>query len=184
MARKPAAEAESVTPTVAEDEITISGQTFRVPLRYSEGHVLTAGEASALNQTFHENLRNNFAKVVKDARVVPGAEGEEPGTKELTEADVSELQSKLNAYAGEYQFGVRSVSTRTPVDPIEREALNLAKEAVRAKLREKKVTATAEQVAELAGKLVEKNPQYRTIAAQRVAAAQAIAEVSLDDLAA
>ncbi len=186
MARKSAAaevETTEASTSPATDQITIAGQVFAVPVRYSAGMVLTDGEASALNQTYHENLRNNFAKVVKESRVVPpAAEGEEPGTKELSEEDIAALQSQLDAYAAEYQFGVRVASTRTPVDPVEREALNLAKEAIRGKLKELKRTASAEQVAELAAALVEKNPQLRAIAAQRVAAAQSIANVSLDEL--
>jgi hypothetical protein len=64
------------------EQITISGHSFNVPVRYEEGHELTAGEASALNQTYHENLRNNFAKKVKDA-----GDG----------ADVAALQAELAA---------------------------------------------------------------------------------------
>src|SRR6476646_11844528 len=75
------------------DEITIQGQVFRVPLRYAAGHTLTEGEASALNQTLHENLRNNFAKKVN--------EGTEAGVPKET------LQQQLDDYANDYQFGVR-----------------------------------------------------------------------------
>ena len=183
MAKKSAAPAEPTAPTT--DQITIAGQTFSVPLRYTAGHVLTEGEASALNQTYHENLRNNFAKTVKEARVVPPAnEGDEPGTRELDDADIARLQSGLDTYAASYEFGVRVASTRTPADPIGREAVNLAKEAIRAKLREHKKTASAEQIAELAAALVEKDTRFRAVAEQRIAAAKAVAEVSLGDLAA
>lgn len=177
------AETESAPTTGGDDQITIAGIVFNVPLRYSAGHVLSEGEASALNQTYHENLRNNFAKEVKSAKTVP-AEGDTPAsTRELTEADISDLQSKLNAYAESYQFGVRAVgSARTPADPVGREAINLAKAAIRAKLAERKISASAEQVADLAAKLVEKDPQFRVIAEQRVASAKAIANVSLDAL--
>src|SRR5262245_45849295 len=76
------------------DQITIQGQTFKVPIRYSAGHQLTDGEAGALNQTFHENLRNNFASKVRD--------GIEAGVP------VETLQQQLDDYATDYQFGVRS----------------------------------------------------------------------------
>ena len=65
-----------------------------------------------------------------------------------------------------------------------REAINIAKEVIREKLRETKQTATAEQVAELANKLVERDSKYRELAQQRVDAMKAIADVSLGDLAA
>ena len=187
MAKKPKADETAAAPTTAStDEITIAGQVFSVPVRYAAGHVLTEGEASALNQTYHENLRNNFAKTVKDARVVPAnAEtGAEASTKELTESDVAALQSELDTYAAQYEFGVRTASTRVPADPVAREAINIAKEVIRAKLRETKQTATAEQVAELANKLVERDGKYHELAQQRVDAMKAIADASLGDLAA
>src|SRR4029077_16952210 len=53
----------TVTPTQA---ITIAGTRFTVPVRYAEGHVLTAGEANALNQTYLENCRNNLSGRAKD----------------------------------------------------------------------------------------------------------------------
>lgn len=164
----------------ATDEITIAGHAFTVPVRYSEGHTLTAGEASALNQTYHENLRNNFASKVKDLK--KNADGTD---RELTDADLSDLQAKLDEYAAEYQFGVRSSGgSRTPVDPVAREALNLARAAVRAALKEKGVKADKEQIEALAEGLVAKNATFTEIAKQRVAAAQAAAAISLGDLAA
>ena len=57
------------------DQITIQGQVFRVPLRYKAGDVLKENEAGALNQTYHENLRNNFASKVRDG-VEAGASNE------------------------------------------------------------------------------------------------------------
>ena len=53
----------TLTPTQA---ITIAGTRFTVPVRYAEGHVLTAGEANALNQTYLENCRNNLSGRAKD----------------------------------------------------------------------------------------------------------------------
>jgi hypothetical protein len=98
------------------EQITIAGHSFNVPVRYEEGHELTAGEASALNQTYHENLRNNFAKKVKDA-------GEA--------ADLAALQAELDAYAGEYQFGVRSGGGGgVSRDPVMSEAMRIAKKQI------------------------------------------------------
>jgi hypothetical protein len=50
------------------EDVTIAGEVFKIDTPYTEGHTCTAGEASALNQVRHENLRNNFAKKVKDAK--------------------------------------------------------------------------------------------------------------------
>jgi hypothetical protein len=97
------------------EQITISGHSFNVPVRYEEGHELTAGEASALNQTYHENLRNNFAKKVKDA-----GDG----------ADVAALQAELDKYANEYQFGTRTAGAGVSRDPVMSEAMRIAKKQI------------------------------------------------------
>ena len=97
------------------EQITIAGKTFNAPLRYEEGHELSAGEAAALNQTYHENLRNNFAKKVKDA-IEAGAFSQ----------DV--IQIEFDAYAREYQFGVRTGGGGAPRDPVTKEALDILKD--------------------------------------------------------
>jgi len=152
------------------DQITIQGLTFNVPDRYTEGHVLTANEASALNQTYHENLRNNFAKKVKDA-------GESP--------DVEALQASLDEYAAAYQFGVRVAGApRAPADPVGKEAFAVAREAVRGKLREKGINPSAvdaKQLGELvAGALEKYKDRFYTIAAKRIADREALAAEALD----
>jgi hypothetical protein len=100
------------------EQITIAGHSFNVPVRYEEGHELTAGEASALNQTYHENLRNNFAKKVKDA----SDNGATP--------DLAALQAELDAYAAEYAFGVRSGGGGVSRDPVMSEAMRIAKKQI------------------------------------------------------
>lgn len=105
------------------DQITIQGQTFRVPIRYAAGHTLNEGEASALNQTLHENLRNNFAKKVN--------EGVEAGVPLET------LQQQLDDYANEYQFGVRTGGGGFRGDPVMTLAMNVARELVRQAVKAK-----------------------------------------------
>jgi len=166
-------------------EITIAGQLFEIADRYSEGHPLTAGEAAALNQTFRENIRNNFASAVREAREVKDAEGKvvEGETRELTDADIEDLQARVAEYAAAYQFGVRtSGGVRTPADPVEREALKLAGAAIRAKLKEANKKMDAADIAALAEQLVEKNPEYKEAARARIEAAKAIGDVSLAGL--
>lgn len=105
------------------DQITIQGQTFKVPIRYAAGHALTEGEASALNQTLHENLRNNFAKKV--------AEGVEAGVPLET------LQQQLDDYANDYQFGVRTGGGGFRGDPVMTLAMGIARELVRTAIKAK-----------------------------------------------
>lgn len=110
-------------------DITIQGKTFSCPEIFKEGHVCTAAEAGALNQLLVENTRNNFATRLKDF-----AEGKE-GVTEPTQADFDE-------YVSEYEFGARRTSSgvRTPVDPVEKEAFDLAVAAVKAQLAKKNLT--------------------------------------------
>jgi hypothetical protein len=105
------------------DEITIQGQNFRVPIRYAAGHALNDGEASALNQTYHENLRNNFAGKVRD-----GVEANVPHEV---------LQQQLDDYANDYQFGVRAGGGGFRGDPVMTLAMNGARDLVRRAIKER-----------------------------------------------
>jgi len=171
------------------DEITIQGYTFTAPLRYSEGHTLSANEAGALNQTYHENLRNNFASSVKkrveELYGVKDADGKVsvPEDAELTEEQLAELQAEFSTYAQAYEFGARrSGGARTPSDPVEREALNLAKMAIRQALKAQNKKAEPDAIAAAAKQLVDTQPQWKETAARRVAEQQAIAEAGLGDV--
>ena len=127
----------------AAQSITILGLRFNVQSPYSAGHVCTRGEASALNQKRLESIRNHLAVKAKD-----GA---------LTQADV-------DAYAASYVFGERTARRREN-DPVEAEALELARRLVR-----KKGQATKENT-EAARELLqsEKGAAIRAQAAKRVA---------------
>ena len=96
----------TVTPTQA---ITIAGSRFTVPVRYAEGHVLTAGEANALNQTYLENCRNNLSGKAKDGTL----------TQEI-----------VDQYAASYVFGQRTGGFG-PGDPVESMALTIARKRVK-----------------------------------------------------
>ena len=113
----------AVANSTAYDQIMIQGQTFRVPLRYAAGHSLTEGEANALNQTLHENLRNNFAKKV--------VEGKDAGVPQET------LQQQLDDYANDYQFGVRTGGGGFRGDPVMTLSMNIAREVVRNAIKTK-----------------------------------------------
>lgn len=137
------------------DTITIAGFEFNVPVRYTEGHQLTAGEASALNQTFHENLRNNFAKRVKEAV--------EAGT-----FDLGTFQQQFDEYAGQYEFGVRQAGGgggRAPADPVKREAYRMAALEIELRLKAKGKTigpkgdVTRAQISATVPKYLDQHPE-------------------------
>lgn len=103
-------------------ELTIQGQTFQAPMPYAAGHVLTEVEASVLNQTFLENLRNNFGAKIKKAK--------EENLAVPTADDFAK-------YAAEYKFGVRAVGTPRESDPIKAEASKLARAKITEALKKK-----------------------------------------------
>lgn len=141
--------------------ITISGTQYNVAPRYAEGHTLNANEAAALNQTYFENLRNNFAGKAKE-----GAS-----------------QEDFDTYAGNYQFGVRTGGGGGSRDPIKVEAMNLARDAIKKSIQQsgKKISDyTGKAITAAAEALLEKNPAYLAKAAERVKEMQAIAGESVD----
>lgn len=157
------------------DQITIQGTMFRVPIRYAAGHSLTEGEAGALNQTFHENLRNNFASRVRD--------GVEAGVA------MEILQQQLDDYANDYQFGVRSGGGGYRGDPVMTLAMNIAREMVRAAVKSKGLDQDdwpASRVSQAAKSLLDSQGEdgkilqtaRRQIEAEREVAKEAMASVN------
>lgn len=117
----------------ARNAITIQGTEFTVPAPFAEGHTVTAGEASALNQLLAENVRNNFAGKIKAEQNKATEEGREPRVF---------TQEELDAYVASYEFGVRQGGgTREAAYPPEvREARRIAKEMIVNALKAKNLT--------------------------------------------
>lgn len=157
-------------------QVTIQGVAFNLDERYTEGYTISANEAAALNQTRFENIRNNFAKTVKDAQ--------EAAQKEGKEVDVKALQKSLTEYANGYEFGVRSGGGGAPRDPVGKAALAIATERVEQAIRGKGHTLAdvgRKRIRELANDFLEKNLKAITkLAEERVAAASAIKIGDLD----
>jgi len=141
-----------ITDETPRQPFTVAGKTLSCPTPYTEGHVLTANEAAALNQTFVENIRNNMAKKVGDC------------------PDADEAQRLIDEYVAVYEFGVRR-SGGPKGDPIEREAMAIAREKVREAIVAqgyKLKDFTAEKITELAQDTLAKYPQIRELAAENV----------------
>lgn len=134
--------------------VTIAGKVFTLPMPYEEGHELSAGEANALNQLFHENVRNNLASKVKAGEID---------------------QEGVSAYAQEYKFG-----EGRKLDPIEAESISIALTAVKNKIRAgggKLTEYTAAQLRELAERAIEQNPQIVDLAKKRVKEQQELGQL-------
>lgn len=170
----------TITAETPREEYTIAGKTFHVHQPYAEGHVLTAGEAASLNQTFAENIRNNFASKVKAAH-------------EAGSFDHDAFQTQLDEYMHSYEFGVRRSSgggsTRAPADPVEAEALLIAKDKVKQSLVKKGYAlkdVPASEITRLAKDVLDRKDAtaeaIRTAAATRVAARQDVADIELGEV--
>ena len=157
--------------------ITIEGLKFTIDNPYSEGHVCTAIEANVLNQTRSQNLRNNFAPSVKKAI--------EEAQKTGEPVDMGPLTDKFTAYMAEYAFAERARGAG-PIDPVEREALNIAKTLVRAAAAAKNFKLEDKVVTELAVKHLSgpKGAEIKAEAQRRVDEKQRLASqaLSLEDL--
>lgn len=168
--------------TAPVSTITIQGLPFEVDRPYIAGtHELTAGEAHALNQTRAENMRNNFASVVRkaidDYRKANNLaeEAEVP----VTELDKDDLDTKFSTYLSEYEFAIGGGGgPRTPVDPVAREAARIATEKVKEALTAKGVkisTVSKGRMAEFVSAVIAKYPSITEEAKRRVEAVGTIA---------
>lgn len=167
---------------VSGPQLTVQGIRFPLPTqpRYAEGHVLTSVEASVLNQTFAENLRNNWASKLKAkldivAKDVP--------IENVDQSIIDALKSEFLTYAESYTFGYRV--PKVQLDPVEHLANKLAKDLVLGALRQKGIevkSVPAEKLAEYVAGLLEKRPEIRKEATKRLKAQAAMAASILGDL--
>ena len=144
----------SETPTV---NFKIQQKIFTIPKPFDEGHVCTAGEAGALNQTLAENTRNSWNTRIKEAVADESFNQEE-------------LQAAIDEYLETYEFGVRR--GRGPADPVEREALTIAVGMVKEALRRKgwKIAdVAADDISRLAEEAIAADENITKIAQRRVA---------------
>lgn len=149
------------------EQITIQGRTFNVPNPYEDGHVCTANEAAALNQVFHENIRNNLAKKLSEGQ--------------------DEAQAQIDSYSSTYQFGVRTGGGGGggPRDPIKVEAMRIGREAVKNAILKKGLKIEdfgAKQISERAAATLPAHPEWTEEAKRRVTAARQIADETLANM--
>lgn len=163
--------------------IVIQGIDFQVSWPYAAGHTCTEAEAKALNQTRKENLANNFAKRVKDAKALDEKNG--------NTAETAKLASEFEKLDVEYEFTLANVSAAAKLSPVDREARSMAKAAIVANLASKgrKLSDVPagltkdEWEAKVAARIEEIAAQDNVIAAakkQVAAKEKAISAVSLD----
>lgn len=154
--------------------ITIQGFEFEILTPYAEGHVVNEAEAKALNQTRLENVRNNAARVVKAATDDEG-----------NLVDEAAVRAQIAEYDANYVFTLASVGGgRKPSDPVEAEALRMARAAITAQLRAagRKAKDIDKDVLDAAVAKLASQDNLRKAAAKAVKERTALAEGALDAL--
>lgn len=125
--------------TQTSREVQIGGVLVSVSLPYAEGHVCTAAEAKALNQTRTENISNALRKKIQDlGTAVENAEGKT--VFEFDENALAQAATLVAEYDAEYVFTLASSGgSRRAVDPLEKECMAIARQAIVAELKSKGV---------------------------------------------
>lgn len=144
--------------------ITISGFPFEVSTPFAEGHTCTEAEAKALNQTRSENIRNNMARRVKDAK-------DEDGN--IDEAVMQELADAVAQYDADYEFTLAAVGgSSSAMSPVEKMAMQIAREGVHTQLQ-----AAGRKLSEFRGKEAdpELNAKYLELIASTAASDAVVA---------
>jgi hypothetical protein len=118
----------NITDATPRNQRTIGGIVVNVPAPYTEGHVVTAGEAAMLNQTLAENFSNNLRTKVE--KFIPAGSPEGTAARVAT---AEEAQGLVDSYASTYEPGVRRAGSgggRASLDPIEKEMRVIARESL------------------------------------------------------
>lgn len=115
---------------------TINGLTFEISQPYAEGHVCTEAEARVLNQTRAENIGNNLRAKIKEMQ--------EAGS------DFADIAAVVAEKDAEYVFTLANARAARQLDPVEREAIKIARELLKGHLAEsgRKLTVAPEGVTE------------------------------------
>jgi hypothetical protein len=155
-------------------QISLRSHSFRITSPFGAGHVLTAGEAQALNALRAENIRNSLGKKLNG--------------RDLTPQVLEELIAWLAAYDKSYQFKDRAQKTASPTDSkwdIGREALLIAREAVERDWRENEADIDSEANREIFVQQVEelaKSAEIIAEAIKRIEGKKEVARRALEEL--
>jgi len=158
---------------IKREPLVIQGMTFYAVPKYKAGHTLLENEASTLNQTLFENLRNNFANKA-DA-------GKEAGIT------IEVLQQQFEDYESEYEFGARRGGGPRG-DPVRTLAMNIAREQVRQAIKKRGFDMEefpAQRITALAAQLIDQqgaDGKLMTLARQQLESEQKAAADELDGL--
>jgi len=158
--------------------ISMYEQEFPITAPYAAGHSLNEAEAKALNQLRGENISNNFRKRVRAA--LDGTPLKEGGSVET----LADIAAAIADYDAKYEFSMPSAGRGEPIDPVEREALRIARELVKKALaaKGKRLKDVDEEKFEAKVAEIAATEKVQKEAKRRVAAAEKASEDGLGDL--
>lgn len=155
--------------------LSIGPYSFSLSSPYSPGHCLTAAEAAALNSLRAENIRNTLRRWVELEQRTAGPKGL------LSPAQLARLQSKLDSYSENYQFGRLSEGAKPPKGLAE-EIILVAEEWLAAQCRQQGAELLdLPNRQELIDEISEKS-EVQLEARKRLSARQTVALSVLDEL--
>jgi ABC-type amino acid transport substrate-binding protein len=152
---------------VSHKPITIAGIAFQAPLRFTEGHVLSANEASALNSLLHREVGAKIKTQIEKLR------------KNGEEINVQAFQNILEDLSASHDFTTRSANS---FDPIQREAFKILRPLVLNALKKKNIdikTLPEGKLEELLVQALAKRPDIYDEAKRRANAIKDFAAASL-----
>jgi hypothetical protein len=155
------------TPVHSKDLI-VNGVTFQAPLKYSEGQIISANEAAALNALFHKDLADGMKRLVKKE-------------EELSDETLARLRAQFDEACSKHDFAPKAPSNS--FDPIMIEAIKIATPKVREFLVKKGIDVEhlgKEKFEEIILKAIEQRPEIKTEARRRIDAMRGIAEKVFD----
>lgn len=154
------------------------GFTVNVPTPYATGHVCSEGEAAVLNQVLAENISNNLR-----AKLVGGkteGEGDSATTRAYTP---EEAQALVDEYVANYEPGVRRGGGEPRiVDPVEREAMAIAREKARELVKAKGYKVTDVDLPAISKQIFEGNRDYLMAQAKKIVDARNKASKATEEL--
>jgi hypothetical protein len=140
-----------------ERDLSLYGQTFTVPTKFTAGpRDLSEGEAAALQSVFRNNLNNLVAGRAKKLM---------NGSDTLTDEQAATLQSTIADYARTHTFGRR---VPAGADPVEQAALKMLKEVIRGQAKNASADAVTRAATEVRDHQPDKWAKYCDLARRRL----------------
>jgi hypothetical protein len=155
--------------------------TVNVPTPYAAGYVCDEAHANILNQTLAENVSNNLrAKLIEGRPEVKDEAGNvTEAARPYTDA---EAQALVDSYVADYEPGVRRGGGEARiVDPVEREALAIAKEKAKELVRSKGGKPSDFDIPTLGAKILEANRDFLMAEAKKIVDARNKASKKSDE---